>query len=99
MPHAYATLVAEHLNRHAAALKLSGPDDMLEVLDVWLSAAEPAPKSFHVRGMLRVVLSTTSWPLVARLAFLRRHLVGRTFSPAEEATARVLFGLDEEVAA
>jgi hypothetical protein len=94
LPEAHATLIAEHLLRHAAAFGLTRPEDTLDVLDVSLSLVEVAPRSLYLHGMLGVVLSITSWPIAARIAFLRRHLTGRAVTPGSEAEARVLFGVD-----
>jgi hypothetical protein len=96
VPEAQAMAVAEHLLRYAAVLGLDRPDDVLEVFDLWLTLVEQAPRSLYVHGMLRIVISIKRWPVAARVAFLRRHLVGREVTPADEAEARVLFGVSAE---
>lgn len=91
---AQAVVLAERLLLLAPVLGLDGPDDVLEVLDLWLSFAD----SLYAQGLMRVVLSIQSWPLAARIAFLRRHLEGREVAPDDDAMASALFGLKEEVA-
>jgi hypothetical protein len=95
---ARATEVAEHLLKHAAALGLDAPDDVLDVLDLWLSFAEHTPGFLYAQGLLRVVLSIKRWPVATRVAFLRRHLAGGELGPADDALAWTLFGMGEEVA-
>jgi hypothetical protein len=95
VPQARASSLAARVLRDANAFGLEKPDDCVQVLDAWLSLAPESPHSAFAEGLTRIVLSTTKWPLATRIAFLRRHLVNPRITPADEADARVLFGVHE----
>lgn len=92
---ARAMVLAERLLQLAPAIGLDKQEDFLDVLHLWLLLAESGPASIYVQGMMRVILSITAWPVAARVRFLRRHLVGRKITPADDELARILLGINE----
>jgi hypothetical protein len=93
-----AIVLAEQLISLAPVLGLNGPEDICEVLDLWLSIVERGPISLYAQGLMRVVLSIPSWSLAARISFLRRHLEGREVTPDDNAMVSALFGMGKEAA-
>jgi hypothetical protein len=88
-----ARFLAERLVSHAVPLRLVTADDALAVLELWLLLSEANPGSSLVEGVVTTVLTNVRWPVRRRVAFLARHLVGRSIDRDTDEVAAMLFGV------